>query len=72
MLVVLGQTGARGLRRIIESALLETMFTTPSEKESISKIVVTQKVITDGKTPTIRRNKKTKVTVKKTKKGVLK
>ena len=66
------KTGARGLRRIIESALLETMFSTPSEKESISKIVVTQKVITDGNTPTIRRKKKTKVIVKKTKKGVLK
>ena len=34
------KTGARGLRTIIESAMLPIMFTAPSKKETISKIIM--------------------------------
>ena len=38
------KTGARGLRAVIESALLDTMFTLPSEK-NVEKCVVTKDVV---------------------------
>lgn len=44
------KTGARGLRSIMESILLDTMFEIPSE-DSISEVVITKDVVTDGKTP---------------------
>ena len=34
------KTGARGLRTILESAMLPVMYTTPSKKDSISKIIM--------------------------------
>mgnify|MGYP005762817593 CR=1 FL=1 len=34
------KTGARGLRTIVESAMLPVMYTTPSKKETIKKIVM--------------------------------
>ncbi len=40
------KTGARGLRSIMEEAMLEVMYTTPSDK-SIKKIIVTKECITE-------------------------
>ena len=44
------KTGARGLRSIVENALLETMYELPSMQD-IKKVVVTEEVINEGKTP---------------------
>ncbi|RHW33381.1 ATP-dependent protease ATP-binding subunit ClpX [Lysinibacillus yapensis] len=44
------KTGARGLRSIIESTMLEMMFELPS-REDIVKCVITKETITDKKTP---------------------
>ena len=41
------KTGARGLRSIVEGALLKPMFETPS-MEDVSKVIVTEEVIRDG------------------------
>lgn len=46
------KTGARGLRSIIENALLDTMYELPSTKDAKS-VTVTQAVIDDGKKPII-------------------
>ena len=44
--------GARGLRKILDQALVETQYQLPSLRESgVSKIIVTDKVITDGQKP---------------------
>lgn len=47
------KTGARGLRSIIENALLDTMYELPS-MQGISEVVVTAEVINEGKSPIIR------------------
>lgn len=47
------KTGARGLRSIIENALLDTMYELPS-MESAKEVVVTRAVIEDGKEPVIK------------------
>lgn len=44
------KTGARGLRSIIERALLETMYELPS-MDGVKKIIVDKSVITDGTRP---------------------
>jgi ATP-dependent Clp protease ATP-binding subunit ClpX len=44
------KTGARGLRSILEQALLDTMFDLPS-LEGVEKVVVEEAVITDGTKP---------------------
>lgn len=44
------KTGARGLRSILESALLETMFKLPS-LENVSKVVVDEGVIAENSEP---------------------
>ena len=44
------KTGARGLRSIMENALLETMYDLPSV-EGISKVVIEEKTITDDQKP---------------------
>ena len=44
------KTGARGLRSILEVALLETMFKLPS-LDNVSKVVVDEGVIVDGTEP---------------------
>ena len=44
------KTGARGLRSILEQALLDTMFDLPS-LEGVEKVVVEAAVITDGAQP---------------------
>ncbi|MCL1624140.1 ATP-dependent protease ATP-binding subunit ClpX [Moraxella sp. Tifton1] len=44
------KTGARGLRSIIESALLDTMYELPSMND-VKEVEVTKSVIEDGETP---------------------
>src|SRR5690606_31977467 len=44
------RTGARGLRSIVEQALLDTMYELPSLK-NVSKVIVDEAVITERKTP---------------------
>lgn len=46
------KTGARGLRSIMEAALLETMYRIPSEKH-VSKVVIEEGVITGDSEPLI-------------------
>src|SRR6059036_772374 len=46
------ETGARGLRSIIESALLDVMFELPSRKD-VSKCVITKETIQKGLKPTL-------------------
>jgi ATP-dependent Clp protease ATP-binding subunit ClpX len=46
------ETGARGLRSIIESALLDVMFELPSRKD-VSKCVITKETISKGLKPTL-------------------
>ena len=45
------KTGARGLRRILETAMLDIMYAVPEEKENIKEIIITPEVITSGKEP---------------------
>ena len=45
------KTGARGLRRILETAMLDIMYTVPEEKEQLKEIVVTPEVITSSAEP---------------------
>jgi ATP-dependent clp protease ATP-binding subunit clpX len=44
------KTGARGLRSIIESVLLDTMYDLPS-LDGLKKVVVSEQTINDGKAP---------------------
>jgi ATP-dependent Clp protease ATP-binding subunit ClpX len=46
------KTGARGLRAIIEEALLETMFDIPS-KPGVKEVVVSDKCISSGESPLV-------------------
>ena len=46
------ETGARGLRSIIEVALLDVMFELPSRKD-VSKCMVTKECISQGRRPTL-------------------
>ena len=50
-------TGARGLRAIIESAMTDVMFTIPSDP-SITKCVITKEAVEDGTTPLLEYNSK--------------
>ncbi|MDR2833757.1 MAG: ATP-dependent Clp protease ATP-binding subunit ClpX [Streptococcaceae bacterium] len=45
-------TGARGLRSIIEDVMLDVMFDVPSN-EQIEKVIITEESISQGKQPTI-------------------
>lgn len=47
------KTGARGLRSIIENALLETMYELPS-MDNAKTVTVTREVIEDGKEPIVK------------------
>ncbi len=49
------KTGARGLRAIMEKALLDIMFSVPSDK-SIVRITITKDCIIDGAEPVIERD----------------
>ncbi len=46
------KSGARGLRSIIENALLDTLFELPGRKD-VRRCVITKAVITDGEKPTM-------------------
>ncbi len=46
------ETGARGLRSIIETALLDVMFELPSRKD-VTKCVITRETIASGRRPTL-------------------
>ncbi|MDF2940902.1 MAG: clpX [Gammaproteobacteria bacterium] len=46
------KTGARGLRSILENALLDTMFNLPA-MEKVKKVVIDESVITGEKTPLV-------------------
>jgi ATP-dependent Clp protease ATP-binding subunit ClpX len=46
------ETGARGLRSIIETALLDVMFELPSRKD-VSKCAITKETIENGVKPTL-------------------
>ena len=50
------KTGARGLRTILENLLIDTMYDLPSEEDAV-KVVVDEKVVLDGKKPTIVKKK---------------
>ena len=50
-------TGARGLRSIIEECMSDIMFETPSD-DSIKKVTITKECITDGGDPLIEREEK--------------
>jgi ATP-dependent Clp protease ATP-binding subunit ClpX len=50
-------TGARGLRAIIEESMSDIMFETPSD-ESIQKIILTKQCITEGAKPIVERKDK--------------
>ena len=45
-------TGARGLRSIVENAMMDIMFNVPSDKD-IEKVIVNKECIEQGKEPTI-------------------
>ena len=53
------KTGARGLRTIIESTLLETMYTLPDTRDSLRTVVIDKAVIADKAKPQIRIEKAT-------------
>ena len=46
------KTGARGLRSIIEEALIDIMFDIPSSND-VSKVVITEDTIRDNKLPNL-------------------
>ena len=45
------KTGARGLRRILETAMLDIMYSAPEEKGKIKEIIITPEVIESGGEP---------------------
>jgi len=45
------KTGARGLRRILETAMLDIMYTAPEEKGKINEVIITPEVIESGAEP---------------------
>ena len=47
------KTGARGLRSIIENAVMDTMYETPSD-ENIATCIITEEVINDGAKPELK------------------
>jgi ATP-dependent Clp protease ATP-binding subunit ClpX len=47
----LSESGARGLRSITERILLEPMYSIPSRKRSIEKLIVSEECVTKGEPP---------------------
>ena len=47
------KTGARGLRSVIETAMMDVMYEIPSMK-GVKKCIIDKEVITDGKAPSYR------------------
>ena len=63
------KTGARGLRSIMENLLLETMYDLP-DMEGLEEVVIEEKTVTDGKSPTfVYADKKKKAPKSKAKEG---
>jgi len=52
-------TGARGLRSIMENILMDLMFTVPSDS-TIEKVIITAKTVKDPSDVTIIRNQERK------------
>jgi ATP-dependent Clp protease ATP-binding subunit ClpX len=50
------KTGARGLRSIVENALLDTMYDLPSDP-TVSKVIIGEKVISENEQPQLLREK---------------
>ena len=46
------KTGARGLRTIVEKAMLNVMYEVPSDS-AVEKVIVTEETINEGKEPTV-------------------
>nr|WP_302598928.1 ATP-dependent Clp protease ATP-binding subunit ClpX [uncultured Cellulosilyticum sp.] len=53
------QTGARGLRAILENIMRDIMYDAPSMGESLEKVIIHEDVIKEGKQPTLVYNDKT-------------
>ncbi|NOX80638.1 MAG: ATP-dependent Clp protease ATP-binding subunit ClpX [Deltaproteobacteria bacterium] len=47
------KSGARGLRSVMEEAMLDVMFDLPSEKNKVTECVISEQVITNGDYPVI-------------------
>ena len=62
------ETGARGLRGIIETMMTDIMFEIPSEKD-VEKVIVTKEVVTDNQKPVVKRKTDRKEAKKKTGEG---
>ena len=58
-LTVERKTGARGLRSIFESTLIDTMYDLPGDK-TVSEVIVTEKCVLDGATPKLVKKKSSK------------
>jgi len=50
------KTGARGLRSILEEALLDTMYKLPSLKNEVKEVIVTEETIREKRAPTFCRS----------------
>lgn len=59
------QTGARGLRAILESVMRDVMYEVPSMLDQISKVIISKNVITEGAQPELIYKEKTKPQTKK-------
>lgn len=55
------QTGARGLRAILETSLRDIMYEVPSLADKVEKVIINQDVIKEGKEPTIAYSDKSKI-----------
>lgn len=53
-------TGARGLRAIIEETVSDVMFDTPSDK-SIEKVIIKKECVTENAAPTIKRKRRKRI-----------
>jgi len=49
------ETGARGLRAIVENILVDIMYNVPSD-ETVERVIITRETVEDGKAPMIVRN----------------
>jgi ATP-dependent Clp protease ATP-binding subunit ClpX len=54
------EIGARGLRSIMEKAMLQTMYEIPSDRK-IEKVLITKECITDSAPPLITKRPKPKI-----------
>lgn len=59
------KTGARGLRSILEAAVMNTMYETPSD-DTITECIITEDVINNGAEPEVKKSSKSKKKSNKT------